>query len=170
MQCIQCSCTAYKQAPGNHFVSHCVRILGFDQGRADNSECHAPFLNHLTVMGPLFSAGGEKPPLSQSNEEPLLSSPSTEPQDPLPSTQRQLSPEKFAPSGQQAFDVGDILSGKVPKAGLPDAMMYNFLQNHYRDKKPETLTFQLSRFHLYSSLVYSQSMPGGLCVFIKTKS
>ena len=83
-------------------------------------------------MGSLLYAGGEEPPVSPSSEEPLLPSPSTEPQVPLPPTQSQPSTEKFPPSGQQAFDVGDILSGKVPKAGLPDAVKYNFLQNHYR--------------------------------------
>ena len=55
MQCTQLNCRAYKQAPRNHFVSHCVRILGFDQGRADNSEGHALSLNQLTVTGPLFT-------------------------------------------------------------------------------------------------------------------
>ena len=137
MQCIQCNWIAYKQASRNHFVSYCVtlrirrgldkilcgsnlttafgvyycvRILGFDPSRADNSEAgHAPSLNQLTVMGPLLYAGCDEPPLSPSSEEPLPPSPSTEPQIPLPpSIQSQPSAEKIPPSGQQAFDVEDI--------------------------------------------------------------
>ena len=141
-----------------------------------------PVFESTDSDGPAIYAGGEESALSPSSEERLLPLPSTEPQVSLPSpTQGQLSTKKFPANGQQASDVGDMLSGKVPKAGLSYAMNYNFLQNHYRpaegdklsqetlikgkDKKPKTLTFQLPWFDLHSWLVYRQSMPGRVCKF-----
>ena len=134
MQCIQCNCIAYKQAPRNHFVRQCVRILGFDQGieLMILRVTPRPWIRWqwwLTILRRWWGASlfSIKCPSPSFTEYWASGSPSS-----TSSKSTFYWESSIESCRQQAFDVGDILSGKVSKGGLPRAMKYNFLQNHHR--------------------------------------